>query len=196
MNKIVRAARRFALAIVLLSAGVSCAAAPVSSGAGASAATSTASPLSSKAASGAVGSANYAVIQASGTKTFTDVNATFVPFVGDSSGLKTADEAYKAVLLGLGNLAGSAAGPSTVALFDYSNSAHGQIQADGSVKPDLVHVPVWLFVQPLTHYIDVSQGKNGGPKTPRAVPTNCSYLYVVNASDGQPLTSWQECGGA
>ena len=89
---------------------------------------------------------------------------------------------------------GALSGEITAELFDYTNSAYGDIQPDGTVRTKYTDVPTWEFSAPLSHYVDQSQGGLGVP-----VPTgrtNCRYIYLVLASTGEPITWWQQCDGS
>jgi hypothetical protein len=142
----------------------------------------------------AEGTASFKVIKPTATTTWSDANATLVP-MHNASGLVTPTAAAKAISSALTNDTSSMnpSGPTTVALYAYSNSAFGTIQADGTVKLTYVNTPVWEFSVPLTKFVDLSQGPAGGTSSSKITRTHCIYYYLVDATDGRDITSGQEC---
>ncbi len=139
----------------------------------------------------------YVVDAATGQLTFPDANATLTPLKASAAtaSFRSADQAFAVVHEGVAAVAALAgAGAARVGLYNYNNSAHGRIQPDGSVKLDYQNVPVWLVTQPLTHYLNLSQGKANAPASSAPVEhSGCSFRYIVKASDGTFITSWEEC---
>ncbi|MGI8415874.1 MAG: hypothetical protein ACR2P2_06615 [Nakamurella sp.] len=139
----------------------------------------------------------YVVDAATVQLTFPDANAVLTPLktTAATAAFKSAEQAFTVVHEGVTAMAAEAgAGPAKVGLYHYSNSAHGQIQPDGSVKLDYQNVPVWLVTQPLTHYLNLSQGRpNASSSSAPVTHSGCSFRYIVKASDGTFITSWEEC---
>jgi hypothetical protein len=140
------------------------------------------------------GTASFKVIKPTATTILSDANATLVP-MHNASGLVTPAAAEKAIASALKYDTSSLnpSGPTTVALYAYSNSASGTIQADGTVKLNYVNTPVWEFSVPLSRFVDLSQGPAGGTGSSKVTRTDCIYYYLVNAADGRGITSGQEC---
>ncbi|MFT4156430.1 MAG: hypothetical protein QM630_00650 [Microbacterium sp.] len=123
-----------------------------------------------------------------------DANASFTPLV-DSAGLVDQDDAAAAIADGLANVLAEpeATGHPEAALYSYTNSAYGEIDDDGSVTLTFVDTPVWLFTVRLDAPIkSVAQGGYGfGTQT--GGDDECTYYYIVDAANGEFLTSGQHC---
>jgi hypothetical protein len=84
-----------------------------------------------------------------------------------------------------------------VVLTRYSNSVYGEIQPDGSVKPDYQNVLAWAVIYTGVH-IDAIGGPAGRtappPPPPGGTPT-CDFVFLVNATTGKYMTAFDECPG-
>lgn len=148
----------------------------------------TPTPTAAAASVGYVATATARVIS------WPDANATLTPLLAPSTSLVSAASAFTAISTGFNSVMTTAApsGQATAALYSYSNSAYGQIRADGTVKLAYTEAPVWAFLIPLSKYLDLSQGALGS-KPSQVVRTHCTFYYLVDATTGDFLTSGQEC---
>lgn len=134
----------------------------------------------------------YVPVVASKEIDFSDENEKVVPISPDTPGLVTSDTAYDRNLKALlaTGLAGDQTGPVTGSLYAYYNSAHGEIQADGTVKLDYQGTPVWMFLAPVKDGILPNEALPGGSVL---TGTDCESVYIIDARSGDPMTSFEEC---